>query len=127
MRQYKVGDRVQIVDCAHPIWEPDDTPLGWVRTDLRPELVGKIGTVEMLSNSDSEIENLGRGKGIRFDDSGFSAWYYDWQLKLVEKAEYRILLKFWEHIEHEGYLPRFDLSKIEEIINNFLNEQDNGS
>ena len=75
MRPYKIGDRVQIIDCAHPIWEPIEGTPSWQRRDLRPELVGQIGTVEMISNS--EVQNIGWGKGIRFDDGGFSAWYYD--------------------------------------------------
>lgn len=121
MRQYKVGDRVQIVDCAHPIWFPQDEPPVWLKDKLikeRPELIGEIGTINFIS---IEEDYIGKGMVIDFDNHGLQAYFYNCQLKLVEKAEYRVIRNFCTHI---GYDVIYSNEAIDTVINNFLNEQD---
>ena len=77
--EYKTGDRVEIINYGHAIWqrmEGTDKPV-WI--DLQPQLVGRRATV-LYGEMHQAIEKY----SLDIDGSGKISWFSLKQLKLIE-------------------------------------------
>ncbi len=79
--KYKTGDRIEIINYGHPIWEAIPGNKDKVNvTDIQPQLVGKKATVSECSESQPGYERY----SLDFDNYGYIAWFGLDQLKLIE-------------------------------------------
>jgi len=79
--KYKTGDRVEIINYGHAMWEAIPGSKDKVNvTDMQPQLVGKKATISECTESQPGYERY----SLDIDNYGYIAWFGLDQLKLIE-------------------------------------------
>ncbi len=81
--EYKTGDRVEIINYGHAIWQRMEGTNKPVWIDLQPQLVGKKATISECIESQPGYEQY----SLDIDNYGYIAWFGLDQLKLIEDSD----------------------------------------